>query len=263
MTVPIDIVNQALLAIAARAKVTSINPSDGTQAGDVASTLYQGKIDALSRSAHWNCLRRQQSLTLLKAAQGTAENPDGTTLPIPPVPWLYSYAPPSDWLKWRYLIATPDQNNAASPPIMTGLGGIPSYNYPQVNIPYAVAVDTDQDGNLVSVLLTNVQNAIAVYTARITNCDLWDSMFQQAAVATMAAFLVNPLNRNVELAKEQAGAAGSIILQARVSDGNEGPVSVDHMPDFIAVRGVGYWGPYVPTCWTGWDSMALPGGFVV
>lgn len=57
MTAPVDVVNMALADIGARTLVQSINPSDGSQAGDIASLLYQPKMDALGRSAHWNCLR--------------------------------------------------------------------------------------------------------------------------------------------------------------------------------------------------------------
>lgn len=260
MTAPIDLVNLALDAIGARAQVASPVPaaSDGSQAGDVACRQYQIRFDALARSAHWQCLRRQVTLTLLKAQQGTPENPSGS-LPQPPQPWLYEYALPDDYLKARYIPALL-QNGNGQVPVATNLNMAPPPFLPDVVIPFVIAIDTDNSGNKIKVLLTNWQFAQLVYTARIDDPDLWDVQFQQAFVATLAAFFVNPLNRNAQLAGEQASVAKALITDARVSDGNEGPSTVDHTPDWIQARGWGTFQDGVGLGWMPWDSMVFPGG---
>ncbi len=261
MTVPVDIVNLAADSIGARAVCSSINPSDGSQLGDVASRQYVPRIRALLRSAYWNCARCQATLSLLKSAKGTPENPDGS-LPQPPQPWLYEYQLPSDYERARFIPALLQDSNLATP-VMTGsqLNTVPPI-VANTAVPFVIGIDTDGSGNRIKVLLSNWQNAQLVYTAFIENCDLWDSEFQMAAVATLASFFVNPLNRNAQLAGEQAQIAKALIKEARVSDGNEGPSSVDHLPDWIAVRGAG-WIDYSPgMTLLPWATMAFGDGTV-
>lgn len=259
MTAPVDIVNLAADAIGSRAVCSSINPSDGSQLGDVGSRQYEVRVRALLRSAYWNCARRQATLSLLKSARGTRENPDGT-LPQPPQPWLYEYQLPSDYERARFIPALV-QDTSLVVPVMTGsnLAQLPNL-MANVAVPFAIAIDTDTLGNQIKVLLSDWPQAQLVYTAFIKNCDLWDSEFLTAVVASLASFLVNPLNRNAQLAQEQAAMAKSIIMGARVSDGNEGPSSVDHIPDFIQVRGVGWldWSPGLTML--PWSPMAFGDG---
>lgn len=258
MTAPVDIANLALDAIGARATVSSINPSDGTQAGDVISRQYALRFAALARSAHWNCLRRQGTLTLLKAAIGTPENPSGT-LSIPPQPWLYEYELPTDYIYARFIPALFTQSSLA-PPFMTtlALAQPPAIN--QVAVPFIIAIDLDSSNVPIKVLLTNWSQAQLVYTANVTNPDLWDTLFQTAFVATLASFCVNPLNRNAQLAGECASMAKIQIDSARATDGNEGPTSVDHLPDFIAARGYGAYVDNAGGYCMAWQSMVFPDG---
>lgn len=260
MTAPVQLVNLALDAIGARAQVAAPVPtaSDGSQAGDVACRQYQIRLDSLSRSAHWQCLRRQVMLTLLKAQQGTPENPSGA-LPQPPQPWLYEYALPRDYLKARYIPALLQNGNGLTP-VATNLNNTPAPFMPNVAVPFEIAIDTDSEDNEIKVLLTNWPQAQLVYTAQIANPDLWDSQFTTAFIATLAAFFVNPLNRNAQLAGEQISIAKSLIESARISDGNEGPSSVDHTPDWIRARGWGAGAAGPGAGWLPWDSMVFPEG---
>ena len=258
MTSPVTITNLALDACAVRAQVTSINPSDGSQAGDVASRHYQPRFDALARSAHWQCLRRQTTLTLLKSAQGTPTNPTGS-LPQPPQPWLYEYALPADYLKARFIPAIVQQN-VGTVPLMSNISLSPPPFIDRVAVPFVICIDTDSDGNQIKVMLTNWENAQLVYTARITNPDLWDSQFSMAFVSTLASFMQTPLNANAQLLGQNVSIARSMIDAARISDGNEGPSTVDHVPDWIAARG---WPGLLEAAangWLPWDSMAFPEG---
>lgn len=257
-TTPVQIVNLALDAIGARATVSTINPSDGSQAGDVASRQYQVRLNSLSRSAHWQCLRRQKTLTLLKAAQGTPENPSGV-LDQPPQPWLYEYELPSDYLKARYIPAVLQQSNGQTP-VLSNMNLAPPPFLDRVAIPFIIAIDTDSDDNEIKVLLTNWQQAQLVYTAAVTNPDLWDSQFVTAFVAVLAAFFVNPLNRNAQLAGEQIQIAKGMIDAARISDGNEGPSTIDHVPDWISARGWPGLLDATASGWLPWDTMVFPEG---
>jgi len=265
VTVPVDICNLALDAMGARTTIQGINPPRPADslAAQVASRNYQIQYEAVARAAHWNCLRLQKQLTLLKAALGTPERAANPNLPDPPYPWRYEYAVPGDSLKIRFLIPSPP-TVAGQPPIMTGISAIPCHRG-NPTMPFTPAVDTDSQGNQIKVILTDAPRAQAVYTGNIANCDLWDSGFRNGIIAVLAAWFVNPIKSDKALLQERVAVAQGAIVQARVSDGNENIQTTDHIPDYIAIRnlGVGHWwlyggesnGPFI----AGWDSISLPG----
>lgn len=259
MTSPVDVVNIALIEIGvSRTQVSSINPSDGSTEADVASIMYRPKIEALSRAAHWNCLRKQESLALLKASVIDGEASDNP----PPRPWQYEYAYPVDCIKARFILPFWNNNYTGTP--FTTAPNISTVLLQGPPVKFAVATDRDAEGNTVRVILTNMPQAIMVYTADFINSpDLWDPHFLAAATATLGVWFINALNRSRGLLQDQVSIATNIIAQARISDGNEGLTSADHIPDWLRVRkrtgadvGAGYY-------FAGWDSMALPGGTLI
>ena len=234
----ISIVNRALLSIGARAQVGSLQ--EGSTEANAASVLFTPTFEALARSAYWNCLRKQAILTLLAAAQGTPENPDGTTMPLPPQPYLYMYALPSDCLMMRFIMPIFPNNTGLGTIPLTSVGNQanPTYGI-DGQIPYAVAYATDTQNNPINVILTNQTQAQAVYTVDQPNPVIWDSMFQAAMVASLAAYLVPALSLNLPLMSMSIKAAETIIAQARVRDGDEGVVSQNRQADWITARNRG------------------------
>lgn len=234
----ISIVNRALLSIGARAQVGSLQ--EGSTEADAASVLFAPTFESLARSAYWNCLRKQSVLTLLAAAPGTPENPDGTTLPQPPVPYLYMYALPSDCLQVRYIMPIYPNNTGIGVTPLTTASNIanPSWGI-SGQIPYAVAYSTDSQNNPINVILTNQTQAQAVYTVNQPNPIIWDSMFQSAMVASLAAYLVPALSLNLPLMQMSIKSADMLIAQARVRDGDEGVVSQNREADWMTARNQG------------------------
>jgi hypothetical protein len=253
----------ALAEIGARARVSSINPSDGSAEGDAASLLYQTKIDDLHRAAHWNFARFQGPLTLLKAAAGTPENLNGTTTLIPPRPWTYSYAYPSNCLKARYILPVSAVSGSGGVPFTTADNNAPPMYGQDIAVRFLVGTDTDANGNDVRVILTNMSQAEMVYTKRITDPNLWDASFVQAATSYLGGWFVNALARNAALHKDQMSIAVQIINKARVSDGNEGPVVQDHTPDWIRIRGSAPAGFNHGVFFYGWDYLSSPSGSLI
>lgn len=259
MTSSIDIANRALAQAGSREQITSF--TENSVAAINCNLLFQPTFEQLGRAAHWNCLRGQNTLTLLKAAQGTPQNQTGTTLPLPPQPWLYEYLLPSDCLMVRFLLPT-----FINPPV----GAVPIFPtpssvnvatlQPRQEIPFVVATDI-VSGSRTKVILTNLSLAQIVYTINEPNPDFWDSQFQAAYVASLAAFLIPPLNLNMGLLNMQTKIADQIIAQARTADGNEGVVVQDHTPDWILARGCGQsyggGGCYLPN----YIGMSWPGGY--
>lgn len=256
----VSIVNRALLSIGAEAQVDSINPSDGSTEADAAAVLFAPTFEALGRTAHWNCLRKQATLSLVAAAQGTPENPNGTTLPIPPTPWLYQYAYPSDCLNLRFIVPSLPSNGINGIPLTTFNNAAP-INLPMQAIPFVVSYGTDNNNNPLLFILTSQSQAQAVYTVNQPNPIIWDSMFQQAMVSSLAAFFVPALSLNAPLMDRAIAQAERLISSARVADGNEGVTVMDHTPDWIRARGsrldVSCLGQVE---YTGYYAMPWPGG---
>lgn len=270
MTAPVDLCNLALDQIVARTSITGLTPPSppNNKAAEVAARTYQIQTDAVFRAAHWNSARLQNTLTLLRAAVGTPENPSGVdaggnTLPIPPVPWRYEYAYPPDCLLMRFVIPRPNLPIAGTAPLMTNVG---MSNLPLVNtsLPFVPAIDTDQDGNQIKVLLTNAGKAQGVYTARISNPDLWDASLQNAVIGTLAAWFALPITGDKSLMTMRVQLAVGLINAARMSDGNEGITTTDHIPDWMQIResgsGWGGFGAAGGNFMAGWDAIGMPNG---
>lgn len=272
MTSPVDLCNSALDQIAARSQITSINPPSPTNnlAAQVASRTYQPQVDAVFRAANWNSARNQAMLTLLKARSGTPENPSGA-MPQPPFPWLYEYAIPLDCLKFRFVIPTPNLPTTTQPALTTnsGYGFFPRAN---TAMPFVPAIDTDANGNQIRVLLTNACRAQGVYTARISNVDLWDAQLQNAVIGALAAWFCPPITGDDKKTAMRIQIAVALLNEARKADGNEGITSQDVYPDWINVRSLAssFWsaegGPFMSGYYNsgavggGWDSWTGPDG---
>jgi hypothetical protein len=224
--------------IGARAAVSNLG--EGSTESDAISALYASTVEQLARTAPWNCLKKQANLTLLAAAQGTPENPDGTTTPIPPTPWLYSYALPSDCLQIRYILPpfTNTTPTGSVPMTTVNMGGslwIPNAG----QIRYSVAYDTDENNNPRTIVLTNCTQAQAVYTVNQSNPVIFDSLFEQALVASLAAYLVPALSLDLSLMDRVVRIANEAISLARVRDGNEGVVSQNRNASWMDARVTG------------------------
>lgn len=264
MTTKLEIANRSLLAVGARAQISSLSPSDGSTEGDAVTTLWQSTFEQLGRAAQWNCLRKQVTLTLLKAAQGTPENVNGTSLPLPPSPWLYAYAYPSDCLAVRFIVPSMPATVGSTAPATTVNNSAGTWLPNGGQIAYAVGIEYTVNNSPYKVIYTNQDQAQIVYTVNEANPSVWDSLFEQGMVASLAAFLVPALNMNFPLMQIQIKNAENCIKIARAADGNEGVTTMDHLPDWMRARagGQGFGVGYNFTSFGGYCNMMWPdGGF--
>ena len=162
--------------------------------------------------------------------------------------------PPSDATEFPY---TPPLTG----PLMGGLGGNnpttqlrparwmeamdPNYPAPTGVLSWEVQGVSPQGR---SVILTNVQNASLVYTALMNYPSNWDAQFRAAFVAYLASEIAFPLwstkgdsqaKFGLAIAERQMKIAAAKIMQARVTDGNEGWHNTDFVPDWMRTRNVG------------------------
>jgi hypothetical protein len=211
------------------------------------------------RLAPWSFARAMAQGALIAAAPGTPENPNGYA-PLPLVPisaanpagsaptqivsWQYEYAWPQDCVRLRQVKQPFDQPNQGinvvnlwpgviEAPMMwvDGLGGL------SMRTNYQISLDYDSGGNRIKVILTNVEYALLVYTALIDDPNLWDDEFSEAFVFMLASHLVGALIGDKQLDKVLYEKAQAAALTARAVDANEQPVSPQHTPDWIKVRG--------------------------
>ncbi len=261
----ISLANRALLAVGARAQVSSL--SEGSVEANAISTLFVPTFESLARSARWGCLRKQATLTLLAAAQGTTpENVDGTSLPLPPSPFLYQYAYPSDCLAARFIVPTfPNATSSGAVPITTASIAAGAWIPGGGQIPFTIAYAVDAQNNPIETILCNTTQAQLVYTVNQPNPVIWDSLFQAAFVSSLGAYLVPALSLNLQLMQLCIKTAEAAIMQARVADGNEGVTSVNRQADWIVARATGSlygYGEATAAPWLsgGYSNMTWPGG---
>lgn len=223
----VEICNLALSAMGTRSTISDI--SEGSAEARQCALHYDAARDAVLAAAHWNFARKQVALALLKDA--TLATPDDV-----PQPWLYEYAYPSDAIQARYMMSTIDTSAASS------MFGVASPGVSQLTgspIRFLISLDVDDNGNDVKVILSNQEDAQLVYTKRVIDPNLFDSTFVQAFAYYLASKLVIALSGDKQLARDMFSVADRVTTQARVTNGNEGgPTVIDHLPDWLRVRGV-------------------------
>lgn len=287
-----DVINQALDAAAI--DFTIGDPEEGTVPAQKSLRAYGQCRDQLLRAAQWDFARKTAPLTMLGDATGQTPNV-GT---IVSVPWIYCYAYPTDCMKMRFVPWNPLQSapvpvaniqppNPAAPQT-TGGGQAPltgqrikpsrftvatDFNYP----PPAGANTWDVQGVSPqgrTVVLSNVLQAQAVYTARMIYPSVWDPLFRAALVAYIASEIALPLAKDkkfgLEVRNQQIAIAKQKIVEARLVDGNEGWYSSDIRVDWMAFRNAGRGGPFnngggfgdsgPGQLWGGWDNCGFSDG---
>lgn len=172
---PADIVNLSLARIGYQKRIGSLY--EGSAAASKALTLYAQTRDELLRQFDWGFAERNVTMTLLKSAPVGGYVPPlywSTAYPI--LPWMYEYAYPDDCLKVRSIRSTP----------------MFLFNPDPQAILFTVDNDTAYTPSK-KVILTNVQNAILVYTGQVTDPTQWEADFVEALAAALGRRLAPAL----------------------------------------------------------------------
>lgn len=216
----VDLCNRALGLVGARALINSLN--DPVQAAVQCKLHYTPTRKMLLRAAHWGFARRQLTLAQIGTlAAGTSQ-----------YPWLYEYAYPANCLKMRYLVE-PAPGNVLLP--TTGETLVPYTSSRMWR--FLIGNDLDSGGNQRRMILSNLYQAVGVFTIDVTDTNIFDDLFSDALVAGLAANLVIPLSGNVNMRASFIQSAAMAVVNARVADGNEALPSTAHTPDWIQARG--------------------------
>lgn len=189
-----ELVNQALRRIGYKTEIGYI--FEGSEASRAALTVYGQTRDDILRSKDWPFARRSVALTVLKTAPVGGYGLTPWSDAYPPAPWIYEYAYPTDCVEMRAVRPTPT--------VIVEMD-------PQPNI-FVEASDTTQAPS--KVVLTNLANALAVYTGRIIDMSQWEPMFTEAFVDALGRRMAAALGASGDAVKmqyqlEQASAAAA------------------------------------------------------
>lgn len=248
----VTICNRALSAIASRESIASL--TEASTAARQCNLIYADTRDEVLQMAFWNFAKKTGYPALYKQAPGTPGGVTGATqwtTAFPAPPWLYEYAVPQDCLQVQTVLQLPTNAYVGVPFTSNG-----QMSYPYLLGPgamFEVASDLDAGGNPSNYILTNQFQAIARYTARVTQPALFSATFIEALVQALAAKLALALTGKVSIANTKFQQANAVIIQARASDANEGLTVIDNVPDWLAIRDdygydqcIGYTAPYGP-----------------
>jgi hypothetical protein len=252
-----SICNRALSVMGTRSSIAAM--TENSPEAQACSLHFEAACRAMLRLAPWSFARATVQGALIAAAPGTLENPNGTA-PLPLVPiseanpagstptqivsWQYEYTWPQDCVRLRQVKPPFSTPNAGTNPVPMWPGVntsdasfVPGIMDLEKRTPYQISLDQDANGNNIKVILTNIEYALIVYTRLIDDPNLWDDEFSEAFVFMLASHLVGALIGDKQMDKALYEKAQQAALTARAVDANEQPVSPNHMPDWIRVRG--------------------------
>jgi len=216
----LDIYNLTLDALGTRSTVSALN--EGSAEANALNRHYDAARLEVLAAYEWSFARQQATLALLNdATQGQ---------PVP-TPWLYEYAVPSNNVRMRYIL--PMFNSMPG----TNVGGasVPMFSGPAVK--FVMSSDTDSNGNDINVLLTNQNQAIAIYTKSVTNVALFTSQFTEALRLYLGHRICIALTGDKQLSKGLFDEAQDAIRKAAATNQDEGLTVNESIPDWLRVRG--------------------------
>ncbi len=252
---PADICNQALDAIGS--EITLGDIADGSREASVLLRAYGQCMRQLLRMANWNFAAKFEPMLLIADATGATLDVGAKV----PFGFIYEYAYPIDCVRARFVyahmtglgIGSP-QGNIAIPatPLFGSQGSTPAFN-PERRARFKIANDPNypmQPGENYNtagvsptgrvVILTNAPHAHLSYTALTLYPSMWDALFRAAFVAYLAAEVALPLSKDkkfgLEVRREQLQIAKAKVIEARIADGNEQPMSSDIKVDWMQSR---------------------------
>ena len=216
----IAICNLALSNIGESAKVTSIDPPDGSAQATHCARFYPIARDSLLEMKQWSFANRRVALT---SVDHELEE------------WDYAYALPAD------VLSVTSVQGAENADDYTFRYGTPLDTYPGSVVgrytPQPYAIEQDADGN--RVLYTDVENAVIRYTAKITDSAHFPSLFKVALSWHLAGMLAGPIvkgDQGAAEAKRCQTMMQQFLGRAETSDANQRKVNPEHYVSWIQNR---------------------------
>lgn len=202
MASAVDICNLALARVGDEATVTAIDPSEGSAQADHCARFYPIARDSLLEMHGWKFNTRRVALAALSIDLHN---------------WAYAYAEPTNCLRVLKVISSADESSAQGWPFET---------------------ETDEDGR--SLIRTNMADAEAVCTFKVTDPAKWSPLFVDALAWLLAAYLAGPIIKGEEGRAESRRMLQEFRLamaMATSSDANQRDLDNVHSPAWVEARG--------------------------
>jgi hypothetical protein len=192
----VSICNMALSKIGASSNIESLTESSA-EAKECNLWYTFSRRQALA-SNNWSFARRRLTL----ATHGD-DPPDGV--------WGYRYQYPSDCLQFRKIESPVSGTGAWSPEEKRLVADADA-------IPFSIELDDNQDSKSI---LTNLDNAIGVYTMDLTEVTLFSEFFVTTLATAIAVNIAYALTKKSKLEDKMAQRFQQLVVAAQAVDGNE------------------------------------------
>ena len=192
----VSICNMALSKIGASSSIESLT-EDSSEAKECNLWYTFSRKQALA-SNDWSFARRRLTL----ATHGD-DPPNGV--------WGYRYQYPSDCIQFRKIESPVSGAGVWSPEEKRLVADADA-------IPFSIELDEDQDSKSI---LSNLDNAIGVYTMNLTEVTLFSEFFVTALSTAIAVNVAYALTKKSKLEDKMAQRFQQLILVAQAVDGNE------------------------------------------
>lgn len=212
MLTQLQIYNHACAAVGTRGSIVSL--VEASRERTLCDTFYATVRRQVLCAHHWAAGLRGSRLTQIVARDFAVEW-DVDDHPLPP--WAYSYEYPEDMLHPRYL--TTYENFT----LATQARG---------NNPRVQAILCDRGGT------TEAERPILIYTADEEDTDLWTIGLATAVYMALAAHICKPLTGSTRKQQGLLEEANRQIMIARMADANSEMFPQEHIPDWLAARGI-------------------------
>ena len=163
----LQVCNLALANLGEPATITSISPPDGSREAALCAQFFAFARDQLLEKHAWDFALRSKTLTV------RAESPR--------VDWKYAYDYPSDVVS-----------------VLAVVRSDVDYNYKTMGTTGQQPYSVELDANGKRMLLTDQQNALLLYVAKVEDSTKWSSLFVRALSWQLAAHLAGPVLKGEE-----------------------------------------------------------------
>jgi hypothetical protein len=222
----VDICNLALANLGDTATVASIDPPESSAQAEHCARFYPMARNALLEMANWNFAMRRA--TLAELTNTSTE-------------WQFAYAMPSNVIKViavHLAEATDDYSQV--------LALSESLQFPQDSMPVDMAsiytpqpftIEVNDDGD--DIILTNAEDAVARYTAIVTDPTKFSPLFVIALSWLMSSMLAGPLMKGETGAAESKRCLGMLqvfLAKAAESDASQRKITPRQVVPWISGR---------------------------
>lgn len=198
----VQICNIALARLGDEATVSSISPPDASAQAEHCARFYPIARDSLLEMHPWNFATKRETLAELAIT--------------PPAPFTYAYALPAGGLRLLGVYGAGG---------MVGTEGSADYVVEQIGAQ--------------AVVLCHEAQAIAQFTYRQTNTQLFSPLFVDALGWLLASYLAGPIikgDAGANVGKACLQQFGAILQTARLSDTKQRHVQLQNSAAWIAAR---------------------------